>query len=69
MNNYIINTNVEAIKASEGRRYYILDLSTQYKNKHEYFNKLYDTCVLLQLNRQQRAEEHAFPYSLNRCEN
>jgi hypothetical protein len=44
INNYIINTNVEAIKASEGRRYYILDLSTQYKNNHEYFNKLYETC-------------------------
>lgn len=44
INNYIINTNVEAIKASEGRRYYILDLSTQYKNNHEYFNKLYSTC-------------------------
>ena len=44
INNYIINTNVEAIKASEGRRYYILDLSTQYKNNHAFFNELYDTC-------------------------
>lgn len=44
INNYIINTNVEAIKASEGRRYYILDLSTQYKNNHKFFNKLYKKC-------------------------
>lgn len=44
INNYIINTNVEAIKASEGRRYYILDLSTQYKNDHIFFNELYETC-------------------------
>ena len=44
INNYIINTNVEAIKASEGRRYYILDLSTKYKNNHEYFDTLYETC-------------------------
>ena len=40
----IILTNVEAIKASEGRRYYILDLSTKYKNNHEFFTRLYDTC-------------------------
>ena len=36
INNYIILTNVEAIKASEGRRYYILDLSTKYKNNHDF---------------------------------
>ena len=44
INNYIILTNVEAIKASEGRRYYILDLSTKYKNNHDFFTRLYDTC-------------------------
>jgi len=44
INNYIINTNVEAIKASEGRRYYILDLSTKYKNNHTFFNELYNVC-------------------------
>lgn len=44
INNYIINTNVEAIKASEGRRYYSLDLSTKYKNDHEFFDSLYETC-------------------------
>lgn len=44
INNYIINTNVEAIKASEGRRYYILDLSTKYKNNHKFFNELYNVC-------------------------
>ena len=44
INNYIINTNVEAIKASEGRRYYSLDLSTKFKNDHEYFDNLYATC-------------------------
>ena len=51
INNYIINTNVEAIKASEGRRYYILDLSTQYKNNHQFFNELYDTCFNVKLER------------------
>ena len=44
INNYVICTNVEAIKASEGRRYYILDLSTKYKNNHSFFNNLYDMC-------------------------
>ena len=44
INNYVICTNVEAIKASEGRRYFILDLSTKYKNNHSFFNNLYDMC-------------------------
>jgi len=44
LNNYIINTNTEAIKDSNGRRYCILDLSTQYQGKHKYFSKLYDIC-------------------------
>ncbi len=44
INNYIINSNVDAIKHSEGRRYYILDLSTKRKGDFEYFGKLKNTC-------------------------
>ena len=44
LNNYIINTNVSAIKHCEGRRYFILDLSTKYKCNHKYFDKLRDKC-------------------------
>ena len=44
LNNYIICTNSDAIKNSEGRRYYVCDLDTRYKNNHNFFNKLYETC-------------------------
>lgn len=44
INNYIICTNSDAIKTSEGRRYYICDLDTKYKGNHTFFNKLYETC-------------------------
>jgi hypothetical protein len=44
MNNYIILTNQDAIKDSEGRRYYIADLNTKYKENHAYFGKLHDVC-------------------------
>jgi len=40
MNNYIINSNNDSIKDDDGRRYYILDISTKYKGNHEYFGKL-----------------------------
>lgn len=43
-NNYIINTNVEALKHSEGRRYFTLDVSTEKVGDSKYFDTLYDTC-------------------------
>ena len=44
INNYIINTNVDALKHSEGRRYYILDLSTKRRGDHEFFGKIKKEC-------------------------
>jgi hypothetical protein len=44
INNYIINTNVDALKHSEGRRYYILDLSTKRKGDHAFFGKIKNEC-------------------------
>ena len=42
LNNYIINTNTEAVKDSEGRRYMCLTLNTKYKGDTDYFDKLYN---------------------------
>jgi hypothetical protein len=39
-NNYIICTNHNAIQHSEGRRYFILDVSTEYVNDNEYYGNL-----------------------------
>ena len=39
-----INTNVNAIKSSEGRRYFILDLDNLYKGNKEYFANLKEAC-------------------------
>jgi len=44
INNMMINTNVEAIQHSEGRRYFITDFSNKYKRNHVYFGKLKDVC-------------------------
>ena len=44
MNNYMLVSNNDAIKDDEGRRYFILDLSTEFVGNEEYFNKLYDSC-------------------------
>jgi hypothetical protein len=44
INNYIINSNVDAIKHSEGRRFNILDLSTKRKGDHKYFGNIKGTC-------------------------
>lgn len=44
INNYIINTNVNAIQHSEGRRYYILDLSTRRKDDYKYFGNIKAKC-------------------------
>ena len=44
INNYIINTNTEAVRGAGGRRYFICELSTKYKGDHDYWNNLYSTC-------------------------
>lgn len=44
INNYIINTNTEAVKGAGGRRYFICELSTKYKGMDEYWDELYSTC-------------------------
>jgi len=43
-NNYVINTNSSAIAHDDGRRYFILDLSTSRKGDHVYFSKLRKDC-------------------------
>lgn len=45
INNYIINTNVEAIQHSEGRRYFCVDVSTKYKGDTKYFAHLTQECM------------------------
>ena len=45
ISNYIINSNVDAIKDDDGRRYFILDLSNKRKGDIEYFNKIYSNCM------------------------
>jgi hypothetical protein len=44
LNNYIINTNLEALKHSEGRRYFLGNVSTKRREDHEYFKHLKKIC-------------------------
>ena len=44
INNYIINTNVEAIKDSEGRRYYIVEINSKYREDYKFFNNIRQKC-------------------------
>ena len=44
INNYIINTNTEAVRGAGGRRYFICELSTKYKGDSDYWDELYSTC-------------------------
>ena len=44
INNYIINSNENAIKDDDGRRYMILDISISRKGDHKYFSNIYDEC-------------------------
>ena len=44
INNYIINTNVDAIKHSEGRRYFILPISSKRKGDLTYCGELKKEC-------------------------
>jgi hypothetical protein len=41
INNYILCSNNDAIKDDDGRRYFILDISTKKKDNHDYYNSLY----------------------------
>ena len=45
VNNYIINTNTEAVKGANGRRYMICDLSTRYVGNTEYWDDLIDSIM------------------------
>jgi hypothetical protein len=42
INNVIINSNVDAIKNDEGRRYFILDLSNEKKGDVKFWDKIYE---------------------------
>ena len=44
LNNYIINTNVEALKHSEGRRFFLVNVSTHRKGDHDYFGNIKTQC-------------------------
>ena len=44
INNYIVNTNVEALKHSQGRRFFSLDISTIHREDHEYFGNINKKC-------------------------
>jgi len=45
MNNYILCSNNDAIKDDDGRRYFILDISTEKIGNHSYYNNLYETIM------------------------
>ena len=47
ISNFQINTNVDSIKDSNGRRYVILDLNPSRVGDYEYFKKLKDNCFNL----------------------
>ena len=49
INNYIINTNVNAIKDSEGRRYYLVEISSKRKGDFAYFDDIRKTCFNLEV--------------------
>ena len=44
INNYILISNNDAIKDDEGRRYFILDLCSEFVGEEEYFNNIYNNC-------------------------
>jgi len=44
INNYIINTNTECLRGADGRRYFVADLSTKYKNDFKFWDLLHKTC-------------------------
>jgi hypothetical protein len=44
INNYVINTNFNAVKGANGRRYVVLDINPCKMNDFEYFKHLHDQC-------------------------
>ena len=44
LNNYILNSNNEAIKDEAGRRIYPVEVSTKHINDREFFNNIYQKC-------------------------
>jgi molybdopterin converting factor small subunit len=44
INNYILDSNNDAIKDSDGRRYFIADVSPKYQNNRQYFGKIRNEC-------------------------
>jgi hypothetical protein len=44
ISNYIINTNDNAIKHSEGRRFFVMDVSTKRMQDTKYFNNIAKRC-------------------------
>jgi len=49
ISNFIINTNVEAIKDSDGRRYIIMPLSNKYKGNGDHFKAIKNECYNLEV--------------------
>lgn len=43
-NNYMINSNFNAIKGANGRRYLVTDINTSFQNNHEYFANIRKHC-------------------------
>ncbi|MBS1736181.1 MAG: hypothetical protein JSS98_06175 [Bacteroidetes bacterium] len=43
-NNYIINSNFNAIKGANGRRYLVADINTSYQNDHKFFANIRKHC-------------------------
>ena len=44
INNYILDSNNDAIKDDEGKRYFIADVSPKYQNDRTYFGKIRKVC-------------------------
>lgn len=44
MNNYILISNNDAVKDDDGRRFFILDISTEEVGNHNFYKDLYETC-------------------------
>ena len=44
LNNYILISNNDAVKDDDGRRFFILDISTEQVGNHDFYKDLYETC-------------------------
>jgi hypothetical protein len=63
INNYIICSNKDSIKDSEGRRYFILDLSSKREGDVEYWKKIYDSKTVSNV----KTGEYLFNYFYEAC--